>query len=123
MNILIDGNDRAKIGDFGLATREMVSKNLAVLNDSDMSSTMTKDIGTALYIAPELLSTAGGTADYTTKIDVYRFAKHFAKLFLLRLLQPSVWNSHEHLLKALPYWAIRRISKCHDFLLTTNSFA
>uniref|UniRef100_A0A183E1A8 Protein kinase domain-containing protein n=1 Tax=Gongylonema pulchrum TaxID=637853 RepID=A0A183E1A8_9BILA len=31
MNILIDGNDHAKIGDFGLATREMVSKNLGIV--------------------------------------------------------------------------------------------
>ncbi|VDK57170.1 unnamed protein product [Gongylonema pulchrum] len=80
MNILIDGNDHAKIGDFGLATREMVSKKLAVLNDSDVNSSMTKDIGTALYIAPELLSTTGTTADYTTKIDVYRCVSYLKYL-------------------------------------------
>lgn len=72
MNILIDGSDHAKIGDFGLATCDIVSKNLSCLNESDMGFSMTKDIGTALYIAPELLSTASESIDYTTKIDVYR---------------------------------------------------
>lgn len=72
MNILIDGSDHAKIGDFGLATRDFVSKTLSSLNESEINFSMTKDIGTALYIAPELLSTAGGSINYTTKIDVYR---------------------------------------------------
>lgn len=72
MNILIDGSYHAKIGDFGLATRDIMSKNLSSLNESDMNFSMTKDIGTALYIAPELLSTTSGNIDYTTKIDVYR---------------------------------------------------
>lgn len=79
MNVLIDGSDHAKIGDFGLATRDIVSKNLYSLREFDMNYSMTKDIGTALYIAPELLSTANGNIDYTTKIDVYRL---FILLFI-----------------------------------------
>ncbi|VDK81407.1 unnamed protein product, partial [Onchocerca ochengi] len=86
MNILIDGSDHAKIGDFGLATRDIVSKNLASLNESDMTSSMTKDIGTALYIAPELLSTINGSIDYTTKIDVYSLGIVLFEMFYRPLL-------------------------------------
>uniref|UniRef100_A0A915PPF6 non-specific serine/threonine protein kinase n=1 Tax=Setaria digitata TaxID=48799 RepID=A0A915PPF6_9BILA len=86
MNILIDGSDHAKIGDFGLATRDIMSKNLASLNESDMSFSMTKDIGTALYIAPELLSTASGSCDYTTKIDVYSLGIVLFEMFYRPLL-------------------------------------
>lgn len=73
MNILIDGNDRIKIGDFGLATRDFLVRKSAPSGASDGGqSSITKDIGTALYIAPELLSTSADTSDFTTKIDVYR---------------------------------------------------
>uniref|UniRef100_A0A0R3RYI5 non-specific serine/threonine protein kinase n=1 Tax=Elaeophora elaphi TaxID=1147741 RepID=A0A0R3RYI5_9BILA len=86
MNVLIDGSDHAKIGDFGLATRDIVSKNLSSLNESDMNFSMTKDIGTALYIAPELLSTANGSIDYTTKIDVYSLGIVLFEMFYRPLL-------------------------------------
>ncbi|VDM23310.1 unnamed protein product [Wuchereria bancrofti] len=86
MNVLIDGSDHAKIGDFGLATRDIMSKNLSSLNESDMNFSMTKDIGTALYIAPELLSTAGGSIDYTTKIDVYSLGIVLFEMFYRPLL-------------------------------------
>uniref|UniRef100_A0A1I7VP68 non-specific serine/threonine protein kinase n=1 Tax=Loa loa TaxID=7209 RepID=A0A1I7VP68_LOALO len=86
MNVLIDGSDHAKIGDFGLATRDIVSRNLSSLNESDLSFSMTKDIGTALYIAPELLSTASGSIDYTTKIDVYSLGVVLFEMFYRPLL-------------------------------------
>ncbi|VIO88081.1 Uncharacterized protein BM_BM7162 [Brugia malayi] len=86
MNVLIDGSDHAKIGDFGLATRDIMSKNLSSLNESDMNFSMTKDIGTALYIAPELLSTAGESIDYTTKIDVYSLGIVLFEMFYRPLL-------------------------------------
>ncbi|CAG9537016.1 unnamed protein product [Cercopithifilaria johnstoni] len=86
MNVLIDGSDHAKIGDFGLATRDIMSKNLSSLNESDMNFSMTKDIGTALYIAPELLSTTSGNIDYTTKIDVYSLGIVLFEMFYRPLL-------------------------------------
>ncbi|KAM4056369.1 kinase [Hirsutella rhossiliensis] len=49
----VDGVDNVKIGDFGLAT----------------SDDMTRSIGTAYYSAPEVRSTADGM--YSTKVDMY----------------------------------------------------
>lgn len=72
MNILIDGTGTAKIGDFGLATRNYLERQSACTISSEKEESLTKDIGTALYIAPELLSTSGLKVDYTAKIDVYR---------------------------------------------------
>ncbi|KAL3989303.1 Protein kinase domain family protein [Acanthocheilonema viteae] len=86
MNILIDGSDHAKIGDFGLATFDIMSKNPSSLNEYDINFSMTKDIGTALYIAPELLSTANENIDYTTKIDVYSLGIVLFEMFYRPLL-------------------------------------
>ncbi|VDN04109.1 unnamed protein product [Thelazia callipaeda] len=86
MNILIDGNDHAKIGDFGLATRDVLAKNMAPLSEPDISSSMTKDIGTAFYIAPELLSTCNDDVEYTTKIDVYSLGIVLFEMFYRPLL-------------------------------------
>lgn len=87
MNILIDGAGRAKIGDFGLATRDYLEKQTAsfACNDKE-ESLLTKDIGTALYIAPELLSTTGTTVDYTSKIDVYSVGIVLFEMFYRPLL-------------------------------------
>uniref|UniRef100_A0A183V4Y9 Protein kinase domain-containing protein n=1 Tax=Toxocara canis TaxID=6265 RepID=A0A183V4Y9_TOXCA len=87
MNILIDGNDRIKIGDFGLATRDFLVRKSALKGDSDIGeSSITKDIGTALYIAPELLSTSADTSDFTTKIDVYSVGIVLFEMFYRPLL-------------------------------------
>ena len=73
MNILLDVNNRVKIGDFGLATRDYLERQTAQPSSIDKEeSLLTKDIGTALYIAPELLSSSSETLDYTSKIDIYR---------------------------------------------------
>uniref|UniRef100_F1KQP7 non-specific serine/threonine protein kinase n=1 Tax=Ascaris suum TaxID=6253 RepID=F1KQP7_ASCSU len=87
MNILIDGNDRIKIGDFGLATRDFLVRKSAPSGASDGGqSSITKDIGTALYIAPELLSTSADTSDFTTKIDVYSVGIVLFEMFYRPLL-------------------------------------
>uniref|UniRef100_A0A915AH84 non-specific serine/threonine protein kinase n=1 Tax=Parascaris univalens TaxID=6257 RepID=A0A915AH84_PARUN len=87
MNILIDGNDRIKIGDFGLATRDFLVRKSASNGASDGGqSNITKDIGTALYIAPELLSTSADTSDFTTKIDVYSVGIVLFEMFYRPLL-------------------------------------
>ena len=78
-----------KIGDFGLATRELTQMSVAdskgranssIVQDKQRAHHptktpgLTKHIGTSLYLAPEL----GGNPEistkfYTSKIDVYRF--------------------------------------------------
>ncbi|OAG09264.1 Serine/threonine-protein kinase [Paraphaeosphaeria sporulosa] len=69
-NIFIDMAKVPKIGDFGLATSGQYQRldrkaSAGILPDSDM----TRSIGTALYVAPELRSTVAG--NYDTKVDMY----------------------------------------------------
>ncbi|KAH9943970.1 hypothetical protein B0H21DRAFT_747282 [Amylocystis lapponica] len=69
-NIFIDGNGDCKVGDFGLAT-----SSLAAVDPSDLTQTiindaeMTLDVGTRLYIAPEVQS-RGGPRNHQ-KADMY----------------------------------------------------
>ena len=71
MNIFIDESRNVKIGDFGLAKN--VHKSLDALKlDSQMSTgsvdDLTSAIGTALYVATEVLT---GKGNYNEKIDMY----------------------------------------------------
>ncbi|MFH4979162.1 hypothetical protein AB6A40_005871 [Gnathostoma spinigerum] len=88
MNILLDGNNRAKIGDFGLATRDFISRSTTVAALSDATnSSHTKDVGTAMYIAPELLSiNVSSSTECTTKIDVYSVGIVLFEMFYRPLL-------------------------------------
>ncbi|KAL6299472.1 kinase-like domain-containing protein [Sparassis latifolia] len=70
-NIFIDGKGDCKVGDFGLAT-----SSLAAVDPSDVTHTiyndtdMTLDVGTRLYIAPEVQSSRGGPRNHM-KADMY----------------------------------------------------
>ncbi|OSC98901.1 Serine/threonine-protein kinase [Trametes coccinea BRFM310] len=70
-NIFIDGKGDCKVGDFGLAT-----SSLAAVDPSDVAPNiarheeMTLDVGTALYIAPELQSRRKGPRS-SAKADMY----------------------------------------------------
>lgn len=61
-----DGVENVKIGDFGLATSGQlaIDKNMPNLDSSDI----TRSIGTAVYVAPEVRT--GGSGSYTAKVDV-----------------------------------------------------
>ena len=77
VNIFIDSNDHIKIGDFGLATTNILGKRVHVIdhlknsvNESvDETSDLTGQIGTTLYVAPEINS--GRVVHYTQKVDIY----------------------------------------------------
>ncbi|XP_049955903.1 eIF-2-alpha kinase GCN2 [Schistocerca serialis cubense] len=84
VNIFLDCNDHVKIGDFGLATtniltrpgalahlepNNIVSDQMSFSNDLGDGS-MTGQVGTALYVSPELGS-AGGKVVYNQKVDIY----------------------------------------------------
>ena len=79
VNIFLDSSDQVKIGDFGLATTNIkltpgdatlnLDKTLAVAQ-LETQSDMTGQIGTAMYVAPEI--NAGRViAAYSQKVDIY----------------------------------------------------
>ncbi|KAK1006815.1 eukaryotic translation initiation factor 2-alpha kinase [Friedmanniomyces endolithicus] len=78
-NIFIDLAGNPKIGDFGLAT---TSRYHVVERSATMSGhsggEMTRSVGTTLYVAPELRSSAGGS--YNDKVDMYSLGIMFYEM-------------------------------------------
>ena len=74
-NIFLDSKDHAKIGDFGLATTEIVIQKEDINEPKKGPSSQVKGtglVGTPLYVAPELVSdTPVKRIVYTKKVDVY----------------------------------------------------
>lgn len=72
-NIFIDMTHNPRIGDFGLATsgQYQIADKAAATGSmvSNPNGEMTRSVGTALYVAPELRSGVGGT--YNDKVDMY----------------------------------------------------
>ncbi|TVY91069.1 eIF-2-alpha kinase [Lachnellula willkommii] len=71
-NVFIDSTSSVKIGDFGLATsgqHATTDRNPAALQTMG-GGDMTRSIGTAFYVAPEISSSVGG-GSYTSKVDMY----------------------------------------------------
>ena len=81
VNIFIDREDHVKIGDFGLATSGLPGREEeAVVGRSGASAgeELTGGIGTALYVAPELLG--GRTSSYNQKVDLYSLGVIFFEM-------------------------------------------
>lgn len=78
-NIFIDAASNVRIGDFGLATsgQYTVSDKLSAAA-MQTSGDMTRSIGTAFYVAPEVRSSVGGT--YTGKVDMYSLGVIFFEM-------------------------------------------
>ena len=68
-NIFIDRDSSPKIGDFGLATSNHYHVAGAKTSEDFSTANMTRSIGTALYVAPELRSNV--TKMYGSKVDMY----------------------------------------------------
>jgi translation initiation factor 2-alpha kinase 4 len=72
-NVFIDMAKIPKIGDFGLATSGQYQRpdknNSSGDQNGDQRGDMTRSVGTALYVAPELSSSVVG--DYNNKVDMY----------------------------------------------------
>jgi len=90
VNIFIDAGDHIKIGDFGLATTSegiagggradiAASADVSLINDSlNAQEDLTGQIGTALYIAPEV--NIGRVTSYTQKVDIYSLGVIFFEM-------------------------------------------
>lgn len=72
-----DGVNNVKIGDFGLASKGQIATDKvqgALLDQVDM----TRSVGTAVYVAPEVRS--GGSGNYTSKVDMYSLGIMFFEM-------------------------------------------
>ncbi|KAI9352697.1 kinase-like domain-containing protein [Obelidium mucronatum] len=77
-NLFMDSLGNVKIGDFGLARKgtnpiELMSSSLILGESVDTNredGTMTQEIGTPVYVAPELL-VKGAAVKYNSKVDVF----------------------------------------------------
>ncbi|RKF64023.1 eIF-2-alpha kinase GCN2 [Erysiphe neolycopersici] len=68
-NIFIDAASNVKIGDFGLAINGQYPMNDKLQDVTLHNVDMTRNIGTAFYVAPEVKSSSGG--NYSSKVDMY----------------------------------------------------
>ena len=71
MNIFIDESRNVKIGDFGLAKNVHKSADILKMDSANVlgsTDNLTSAIGTALYVATEVLT---GKGNYNEKIDMY----------------------------------------------------
>ena len=71
VNIFIDSKDHVKIGDFGLATAGLINQVELVEGEANIlvEEDMTGQIGTAMYVAPEL--GVSRLTTYNQKVDLY----------------------------------------------------
>ena len=67
-NVFIDKLGNPRIGDFGLATTSRTLAPDKLMASTNTAEDMTRSIGTALYVAPEVKT---GTGNYNDKVDMY----------------------------------------------------
>nr|OQO18636.1 hypothetical protein B0A51_14368 [Rachicladosporium sp. CCFEE 5018] len=78
-NVFIDALGNPKIGDFGLATTsQYLALDSTTSVNGSVNGDMTRSVGTALYVAPELRSGSGGS--YTDKVDMYSLGIMFYEM-------------------------------------------
>ncbi|KAF8121690.1 kinase-like domain-containing protein [Boletus edulis] len=129
MGIRIDGNGDCKVGDFGLATSSLAAvdpSNLSPqMTNSDLELTLGKhefvdacnlylltshpEVGTKLYIAPEVLSQKKGPRNHN-KANMYSLGNAFAAIEDLRkpeVYLPRDWEAYRTRQKEIILWLLR----------------
>jgi translation initiation factor 2-alpha kinase 4 len=93
-NIFIDVAGNPRIGDFGLATTSQYTSADKAMTSTNAGADMTRSVGTAMYVAPEIKSGSG--VNYNDKVDMYSLGIIFFEMcFPLR----TAMERHEVLLK------------------------
>ncbi|KAK3673593.1 eukaryotic translation initiation factor 2-alpha kinase [Recurvomyces mirabilis] len=77
-NVFLDVAENPKIGDFGLATTTQYQTERASVMSGSAGGDMTRSVGTAMYVAPELRTNSGGS--YNAKVDMYSLGIMFYEM-------------------------------------------
>lgn len=80
-NIFLDVQGDVRIGDFGLAVNQNGSEIDGTCGTVPVSSDLTSNVGTALYIAPEALEARHLRVRHLEKIDIYSFGIVLFEMF------------------------------------------
>ncbi|XP_053613621.1 eIF-2-alpha kinase GCN2 isoform X2 [Plodia interpunctella] len=91
VNIFLDSNDHVKIGDFGLATKAFTALVDEKVKPEEISGSLTGQVGTALYVAPELYQ-AGTKGIYNQKVDIYSLG-----IILFEMFHPPLDTAMERM--------------------------
>lgn len=93
VNIFLDSNDHVKIGDFGLATKAFTGLPVEdKTKQEEIGGSLTGQIGTALYVAPELLQSATKVI-YNQKVDIYSLG-----IILFEMFHPPLETGMERMM-------------------------
>ncbi|XP_052744054.1 eIF-2-alpha kinase GCN2 isoform X2 [Bicyclus anynana] len=98
VNIFLDSNDHVKIGDFGLATKVFSGLKVEdIQSQEDGDGLLTGQVGTRLYVAPELQQSAN-KGIYNQKVDIYSLG-----IILFEMFHPPFYTGTErhHVLTTL----------------------
>ncbi|PZC78444.1 hypothetical protein B5X24_HaOG202188 [Helicoverpa armigera] len=93
VNIFLDSNDHVKIGDFGLATKAFTALPVdEKAKQEEIGGSLTGQIGTALYVAPELLQSSSKVI-YNQKVDIYSLG-----IILFEMFHPTLDTGMERMM-------------------------
>ncbi|KAG5896432.1 hypothetical protein JTB14_022511 [Gonioctena quinquepunctata] len=121
LNIFLDSEDHVKIGDFGLATTSIKSKQneymisksaLESEKDDTVDESKTGLVGTALYVAPEISTTS--KVVYSQKVDIYSLG-----IILFEMCYKPLDTSMERI-KILTKLRLKEIVFPEDFIEKQN---
>ncbi|XP_052756420.1 eIF-2-alpha kinase GCN2 isoform X2 [Galleria mellonella] len=115
VNIFLDSNDHVKIGDFGLATKALTGLPVdEKAKQEEIQGSLTGQVGTALYLAPELLQSTGKVI-YNQKVDIYSLG-----IILFEMFHPPLSTGMERV-KVLNNLRTKDILMPSDFITEENA--